>query len=89
MRLLRRRLGILASFKGESMRIVVLRVGCVDLEVVRSIQAGLCEVFCGTVCEVFGQLMVMPRDAYNVVRRQFLSSSILSRIWKCVESCGG
>jgi len=70
------------------MRIVVLRVGCVDLEVVRSIQAGLCEVFSETVCEVFEQMMVMPQDAYNVVRRQFLSSSILSRIWKCVESCG-
>ena len=88
MRLLRRRLGILASFKGESMRIVVLRVGCVDLEAVRSIQVGLCEVFSGTVCEVFEQVMVMPRDAYNVVRRQFLSSSILSRIWEYARSSG-
>lgn len=70
------------------MRIVVLRVGCVDFEVVRGIQVGLCEVFCGTVCEVFEQLMVVPRDAYNVVRRQFLSSSILSRICECVGSCG-
>ena len=70
------------------MRIVVLRFGCVDLEAVRSIQAGLCEVFSGTVCEVFEQVMVMPRDAYNVVRRQFLSSSILSRIWEYARSSG-
>jgi archaemetzincin len=63
------------------MRIVVLRVGCEDVEVIRSIQVGLCEVFPGTVCEVFEQVMVVPRDAYNVARRQFLSSSILSRIW--------
>ena len=70
------------------MRIVVLRVGCVDLEVVRSIQAGLCEVFSGTVCEVFEQVMVMPRDAYNVARGQFLSSSILSRIWEYARSSG-
>ena len=70
------------------MRIVVLRVGCVDLEVVRGIQVGLCEVFSGTVCEVFEQMMVMPQDAYNVVRCQFLSSSILSRICEYVGSCG-
>ena len=70
------------------MRIVVLRVGCVDVEVIRSIQVGLCEVFSETVCEVFEQMMVMPQDAYNVVRRQFLSSSILSRICEYVGSCG-
>ena len=66
------------------MRIIVLRVGCVDLEVVRGIQVGLCEVFSGTVCEVFGQVLVMPRDAYNVVRYQLLSSSILSRMHACL-----
>jgi len=70
------------------MRIAVLRVGRVDLEVVRGVQVGLCEVFPGTICEVFEQLMAVPRDAYNVARRQFLSSSILSRIWEYVESSG-
>ena len=70
------------------MRIVVLRVGCVDVEVIRSVQVGLCEVFSGTVCEVFERMMGIPRDAYNVARRQFLSSGILSRIWGYVESSG-
>jgi len=70
------------------MRIGVLRVGCVDLEVVRGVQVGLCEVFSGVVCEVFERVMVVPRDAYDVVRRQFLSSSILSRICECVEFSG-
>ena len=68
------------------MRIVVLRVGCVDLEVVRGIQVGLREVFSGTICEIFEQMMEMPQDAYNVVRHQFLSSSILSRIWEYARS---
>ena len=63
------------------MRIVVLRVGCEDVEVIRSVQVGLCEVFSDTVCDVFERVMVIPRDAYNMARRQFLSSSILSRIW--------
>jgi archaemetzincin len=70
------------------MRIVVLRVGVEDVEVMRSIQVGLCEVFSGTVCEVFERMMVMPRDAYDVARGQFLSSSILSRVWGYVESSG-
>ncbi len=70
------------------MRIVVLRVGRVDVGVVRSVQVGLCEVFSGAVCEVFEQLMVIPRDAYNVARCQFLSSGILSRIWEYAGSPG-
>ena len=70
------------------MRIVVLRVGCVDVEVIRSVQVGLCEVFPRTSCDIFERMMVMPRDAYNVARGQFLSGSILSRIWRYVESSG-
>jgi len=70
------------------MRVGVLRVGSVDFEVVRGVQVGLCEVFSGVVCEVFERVMVVPQDAYNVARRQFLSSSILSRICECVEFSG-
>jgi len=70
------------------MRIGVLRIGYVDSEVVRGVQVGLCGVFSGVVFEVFGRVMVVPRDAYDVARRQFLSSSILSRICGFTEFSG-
>jgi len=69
-------------------RVGVLRVGSVDFEVVRGVRVGLCGVFSGVVCEVFERVMVVPQDAYDVGRRQFSSSSILSRICDCVESFG-
>jgi len=70
------------------MRIGVLRIGCVDSEVVRGVRVGLCGVFSGVVCEVFERVTKVPQDAYDVGRQQFSSSSILSRICDCAESFG-
>ena len=70
------------------MRIGVLRVGCVDFEVVRGVRVGLCGVFSGVVFEVFERVMIVPQDAYDVGRQQFSSSCILSRICEFIEFSG-
>lgn len=62
------------------MRIAILRVGPVDADVLEKVQGGLCGVFPETACLVLDDVMPMPEDAYNAARRQYYSSSILSKI---------
>jgi len=62
------------------MKIAILRIGPLDVEVLEKIQGGLCWVFPETACLVLDEVMPMPEDAYNAARRQYYSSSILSKI---------
>lgn len=62
------------------MKMAILRIGPVDADVLEKIQEGLCGVFPETACLVLGKVMPIPEDAYNAARRQYYSSSILSKI---------
>lgn len=62
------------------MKIAILRVGPLEEDVLEKIQRGLCGVFPETTCLVLDDVMPIPEDAYNGARRQYYSSSILSRI---------
>lgn len=70
------------------MRIAILRIGSVDMKVLESIRRRLCDVFHEVDCEVLEPTMPMPLDAYNPLRRQYLSSIILPKILDYVEKSG-
>jgi archaemetzincin len=67
------------------MRIAILRVGPVDMEVVASIQRGLCDKFPGATCEILENTMPIPQDAYNASRHQYHSTKVLARIQDYAE----
>lgn len=70
------------------MKIAILRVGSVDWEVVERVKSGLCRVFPGTDCVILDDVMLVPPDAYNVIRRQYHSSSLLVKIREYVKKSG-
>lgn len=70
------------------MKIAILRIGLVDVGILKCIQSNLCDVFAETSCEVLDKTMPIPEDAYNGVRRQFYSSKILAKIQGYVEKSG-
>jgi len=70
------------------MNIAVLRIGPVDMEVVEKVRSGLCNIFPQAACVVLEDIMSIPEDAYNVVRRQYHSSLLLARICDHVKESG-
>ena len=67
------------------MKIAILCVESVDREVVERIKSGLYRVFPGTDCLILDDVMLVPQDAYNVIRRQYHSSSLLVKIREYVK----
>jgi len=62
------------------MKLALLRVGPVDENLIRSIRSGLCKIFPETTCLILEDVMPMPKDAYDMARRQCYSSNILAKI---------
>ncbi len=73
---------------GGQTRIGVVGVGFVGVEVLKIAQRNLCEVFRGAECEVIEDVVSIPTGAYNPVRRQYNSSSILMEISACRKKLG-
>jgi len=69
-------------------KIAILCVESVDREVVERIKSGLYRVFPGTDCLILDDVMLVPQDAYNVIRRQYHSSSLLVKIREYVKKSG-
>ena len=64
----------------DNFKIAILRIGSVDMDVVRKIQSHLCRVFPETTNMILKDVMPIPQDAYNAMRGQYHSSSILAKI---------
>jgi archaemetzincin len=62
------------------MRIAILRVGKIDMDILKKIEGGLCEAYPETNCVILDNVMPIPSSAYNKGRRQFYSSHILAEI---------
>jgi len=69
-------------------KIAILRLGSVDSEVVERVKSGLSKVFPTTECVILDEVMLVPRDAYNVIRRQYHSTSLLMKIREYVKKSG-
>lgn len=67
------------------MRVAVLRVGEVDVDVVRRVQKGLCEAFPNTECVVPDDVLILPEEAYNATRSQHHSTTILTKVSNYVK----
>jgi len=70
------------------MKIVILRIGPIDIDVVGNIQSTLCKVFYGSNCAIIEDVMPIPLDTYNAIRHQYHSSSVLAKIHDCSKKFG-
>jgi archaemetzincin len=70
------------------MKLAILRIETVDSAVVSVILQGLSEAFPQTECTLLKDIMPVPEDAYNQVRRQYNSSQILTRMADYVGKAG-
>ncbi|KPV63349.1 MAG: Archaemetzincin [Candidatus Bathyarchaeota archaeon BA1] len=70
------------------MKVILLCIGSVDVEIMRSIQSRLCRIFPETDCVTFEDAMPIPQDTYNARRSQYHSSNILARIHDYAERSG-
>ncbi|MEM2027118.1 MAG: archaemetzincin family Zn-dependent metalloprotease [Candidatus Bathyarchaeia archaeon] len=64
------------------MRIYLVQVGYVDADILDSIRREVMKAFHGSICEVSEKIVALPREAYNRVRRQFLSEALLNEVFK-------
>ena len=62
------------------MRIAILRIGTLDMDVLKKIQSGLREIYPETECLILDEDMSIPAGAYNKARQQFYSTRILAKI---------
>jgi len=62
------------------MKIAILRIGTVDMDVIREVQKGLCRVFPEVESVILGDTMPIPQDAYNARRQQYYSSRVLAKM---------
>ncbi|MFQ6074366.1 MAG: archemetzincin, partial [Candidatus Bathyarchaeia archaeon] len=62
------------------MQIAILRVGTVDVGVLKKIESELGETYPETDCLILDHVMPIPSGAYNKARRQFNSSHILAEV---------
>jgi len=70
------------------MKIAILRIGPLDIEVLGKVQGGLCNVFPETACVILEDVMPIPEDTYNALRRQHHSSHLLAKIYDYVKESG-
>jgi len=85
LRLWRQSLERPTRFRETRMRVAVLRVGEVDVDVVRRVQKGLCEAFPNTECVVPDDVLILPEEAYNAARSQHHSTTILTKVSNYVK----
>lgn len=64
----------------DKSKIAILRIGPVDMDMVRKIQNHLCKVFPEATHVILKNVMPIPQDTYNAMRGQYNSSSILMKI---------
>jgi len=62
------------------LKIVILPVGQVAADVLKSIQSGLKDIFPKIEVDVLKTVMAIPREAYNSSRRQYHSTYILAKV---------
>ena len=67
------------------MKIAILRIGPLDMDVLGKVQGDLCNVFPTTACVILEDVMPIPEDTYNAIRRQYHSSRLLAKIYDYVE----
>lgn len=70
------------------MKVAILRIGPLDMDVLGKVQGNLCNVFPKTACVVFEDVIPIPEDTYNSIRRQYHSSRLLSKIFDYVKESG-
>ncbi|MBS7614173.1 archaemetzincin family Zn-dependent metalloprotease [Candidatus Bathyarchaeota archaeon] len=69
------------------MKISVLPIGEIEENVLKTLQDRLIKVFSGSTCKILPNLAV-PRESYNIVRRQYNSTLILHKILRFADSFG-
>ena len=70
------------------MKIAILRIGPLDMDVLGKVQGDLCNVFPKTACVILEDVMPIPEDTYNAIRRQHHSSRLLAKIHDYVKETG-
>jgi len=70
------------------MKIAILRIGSLDMDVLVKVQGDLCNVFPKTPCVILDDVMPIPEDTYNTIRRQHHSSRLLAKIYDYVKKSG-
>lgn len=58
------------------------------MEVLGKVQGGLCNVFPETACVILEDVMPIPEDTYNALRRQHHSSLLLAKIYDYMKESG-
>ncbi len=64
------------------MRFFIIRIGNVEGKILDFIQRGVEEAFYGVICEFLEGILQLPEEAYNPLRRQYISEPLLSKISK-------
>lgn len=62
----------------QKMRIGILRIGPVDASVLERVRENLNMAFPETECEIIPEMLPVPREAFDTVRRQYHSDVILN-----------
>jgi len=70
------------------MKIAILRIGSLDMDVLVKVQGDLCNVFPKTACVILDDVMPIPEDTYNTIRRQYHSSRLLAKIYDYAKEPG-
>ncbi|MGD8505086.1 MAG: archaemetzincin family Zn-dependent metalloprotease [Candidatus Bathyarchaeota archaeon] len=66
------------------MQTAILRIGTVDVNILKEVKNGLSEIYPETECLILNEALSIPTDTYNRTRQQFRSTRILERINKHV-----
>lgn len=70
------------------MKVAILRLGPLDTGVLRKVQGNLCNVYPKTSFVILEDVMPIPEDTYNAIRRQHHSSRLLTKIWDHAKETG-
>ncbi|MBS7639202.1 MAG: archaemetzincin family Zn-dependent metalloprotease [Candidatus Bathyarchaeia archaeon] len=62
------------------MRVYIVSIGYVGRDILESIKSGVESSLPGLVCEIPNDIIDLPREAYNRLRRQYLSEPILGEV---------
>jgi len=65
------------------MRIYIIPIGDVDREILHLIRKGIEEAFYEGICNVLNDSIELPAEAYNGIRRQYISEILLSKVAEC------
>jgi len=65
------------------MRIYIVPIGDVDREILYLVQKGIEKAFYEGICRVLNDCIELSAEAYNSIRRQYISEILLNRVVKC------